>query len=99
MSTRKRRWVRNNTLTRSQVGRRLGRPTWPWSTITALSSSCGLSDGKVATAGYGDAKAAARVWLHADGVCVAPALQGVESDEAYAAEIARRLHAEWKEAK
>ena len=83
-------WVLKRPLTKGAVSRRLGAPTWAWRKVEARTSECGLADGVVSTAAYGDASACGRVWLHSDGVCIRGVLD-IDDDNAYAAKMAQKL--------
>lgn len=85
-------WRLNKPLSKRQVGRRLSAPAWEWSKIQATQSDCGLADGDVWTAGYGDSSACGRVWMHSNGIRVRGGLD-IESDDIYACTIAQRLSA------
>lgn len=65
----------------------LGKPSWSWDTEQSTREPCGLAPGNLATAGWGSALACCRIWIHNDGVCIAPALN-VESDAGFADAIA-----------
>ena len=69
----------------------LGDPTWEWTHSKADSAiPCGLAPGDVQTAGWGDASACCRIYIHADGFCIAAPLD-VKKDRAYAAQVAAKL--------
>ncbi len=61
----------------------LGKPSWEWETAEAKGDTCGLANGALDTAGWGDASACGRIWIHPDGVCFGGGMN-IEQDRAYA---------------
>ncbi len=52
----------------------LGKPYFEWETIDGKDCTCGLKEGTLETAGWGDLGACCRLWIHEDGVCIRHAL-------------------------
>ncbi len=70
----------------------LGEPSWEWvkQTVVSTKAECGLAIGSVWTAGWGDASACGRVWIHKDGICFAPGLN-IREDIKYTEAMYQRV--------
>ena len=65
----------------------LGMPPWEWALVDSPGPTpCGLAEGPVQTAGWGDSSGCCRIWVHSDGICIGPGLD-VADDRAKALEI------------
>ena len=69
--------------TRKKLESILGEPTWEWEKVEGEKPECGLAPSILPTAGWGDCSACCRIWIHKDGICVAPGMD-IEPDVAYA---------------
>ena len=69
----------------------LGAPSWSSDSVRASSDVCGLADGLVPTAGWGNAGACYRIWIHQDGICIMGGLEVAEDEEAAQIAHARLL--------
>ncbi len=78
------------TLTREQLEAILGKPSWDWDSVEDNKPECGLAAGVLLTAGWGDLLACCRIWIHSDGMCVAPGMN-IQQDIKYAQKIYRKL--------
>lgn len=76
--------------TKRKMEKILGRPSWEWKQIIANKSACGLAEGRVYTAGWGDTSACCRIWVHKDGICIGPGLSVAEDIE-YAKNTYRKI--------
>ena len=76
--------------TRQQLEQVLGEPEWGWDTVQGNECECGLAPGELPTAGWGTSRACCRIWIHSDGICLAPGLD-VPCDRAYTQKTLNKL--------
>ena len=69
----------------------LGEPSWKWKEEKVEGDpECGLLSGILLSAGWGDTQSCCRIWIHKDGICIAPGLN-VPSDIRYAKRVAKKI--------
>lgn len=77
--------VISGKFTQSDIEAVLGVPQtyWGWGDITEDCPSCGLLQGVLRTAGWGDFMACCRIYIHADGICVRSGMEYLASDRTF----------------
>ena len=81
--------------TKKELERILGKPDWEWDTCEDEEPECGLSPGKMWSAGWGNFQACCRIWIHSDGICIGAGLD-TPADYAYADELYQKIMKEAK---